>query len=388
MRICVLTDTAPVASQTFVRFHVMGLRADLVALRANPEALMAWDWRPPTWSLYEGEAPGRTLAQRLGARLREVTIGGRPPCWPPAMERLWRQYLRERRPDVVLAEFGPNGMLGLAGCREVGIPLIVHFHGYDASSLLRFSAYRRRLPPLFATARAVVVVGRHMVRRLVELGCPREKIHRIPCGAEVTRIPQSRHVAAEPCRFLAVGRIEAHKGPLVTLRAFRDCLHRVGAGTLDLVGDGRQLPRARRWVARHGLNSQVTFHGAKPSSFVTEMLARSSVFVQHSQRTRTGAVEGWGVSLAEGAAAGLPVVATRIGGIPDQVLDGQTGLLVSPGDGPAMAEAMIRLARDPARRVQMGQAGRQNIRRIGDANQQLEQLNRLLHSVVPREQPA
>jgi colanic acid/amylovoran biosynthesis glycosyltransferase len=382
MKICVVLGGVPGPSETFLRHHVEALRTDVVSPVWHPEATSDWRFTPRVWSLRTGRGRHDGLGDRAIRRLREHTIGLPEPRWPAGMAALWRRYLETERPDVVLAEYGPNGLLAAAGCRSAGIPLVVHFHGFDATAMLRIRRYRRALPALFAVAGGVVVVGRHMRQTLARLGCPEEKLHLVPCGANLAKIRPSTEVGSRPCRFLGVGRINANKGPLLTLEAFAYCLHEVGWATLDLVGAGEQLPAARRWIARRGLQDRVRLLGARPPDYVFDRLAASSVFVQHSMQTRTGWIEGWGVSIAEAAGAGLPVVATRLGGIPDQVVDGVTGLLVEPGDWRAMGRAMARLAGEPALRQRLGAAGRRNVARVGDAGKQVAELEALLESVV------
>src|SRR5208283_2888458 len=77
-------------------------------------------------------------------------------AWDEDSERRWQRYLRQRRPDVVLAHWAPNALCALGACRARGIPLVTHFHGYDASSLMRDESYRRQLRGLFERTAAVV----------------------------------------------------------------------------------------------------------------------------------------------------------------------------------------------------------------------------------------
>jgi glycosyltransferase involved in cell wall biosynthesis len=106
------------------------------------------------------------------------------------------------------------------------------------------------------------------------------------------------------------------------------------------------------------------------------------VFLQHSMNGSNGWVEGFGVSIAEAASSGLPVIVTECGGIPDQVVNQETGLIVPQGDVQAMSDAMLRLARDAALRSRMGRAGRQRAVACFDARRQIERLEDVLLSVV------
>ena len=92
--------------------------------------------------------------------------------WDKDAELSWRQYLGEHRPDVVLAQYGPTGLAAMPGCRDRGIPLVVHFHGYDASRMMRLAGYRRALGGLFQQAHAVVCASTYVQRILQGQAAP------------------------------------------------------------------------------------------------------------------------------------------------------------------------------------------------------------------------
>jgi len=122
---------------------------------------------------------------------------------------------------------------------------------------------------------------------------------------------------------------------------------------LILVGDGPERKVAEDLVARLGLSNLVTFTGKVLC--VEEFLRQADILLCTSQ------TESFGMSIAEGMASGLPVVAPRAGGIPEVVLDGTTGILTEPGDLDALAEALLRLMTAPEEAEQLGRAGRKRI---------------------------
>jgi glycosyltransferase involved in cell wall biosynthesis len=127
-------------------------------------------------------------------------------------------------------------------------------------------------------------------------------------------------------------------------------LERVPSAWLVLAGDGPLLEPVRRQAAATSVADRIVFPGFEHD--VRGFLAALDMFVSSPSS------EGLGNAAIEAMAAGLPVVSTRTGGIPEVVVDGETGLLAEPGDAAALTEAMLRLARDPALRRQMGEAGR------------------------------
>src|SRR5690606_26791052 len=120
-----------------------------------------------------GRRPLRA-AYRLLMRLASLADRAHPSGRRKAVENaLVRRYLRRRRFDVVLAEFGPTGAALRGGCVEAGVPLVVHFHGFDAYAFPTLEAMRDEYPKLWRDAAAIVVGSRHMQEQLVSLGAPR-----------------------------------------------------------------------------------------------------------------------------------------------------------------------------------------------------------------------
>jgi glycosyltransferase involved in cell wall biosynthesis len=262
------------------------------------------------------------------------------------------------RIDVVLAEYGTTATEVRHACNLAGIPLVACFYGFD---VWRDSLVQRYLPDyehLFAEAAAIVAVSDSIRQRLLAWGAPVAKLHHIVCGADATRFSGATPERAEPL-FIAVGRFVEKKAPLITVRAFRDTAAADPRATLCMVGDGPLLGAARRLAAEYGLEGKIRFLGVRPPAEVAEMFKGARAFVQHSVTAADGDREGTPVAILEAQMAGLPVIATRHSGIPEIVLDGETGLLVGEGDTRAMADAMTRLSRDAELAGRMGRRARE-----------------------------
>lgn len=378
----IITDVYSSRMHTFIWRHIKIFKADVIALEGDGSDLNDLGWKPYVRYLNVRKQGEKNFAKHALERLKEIVFGEKAPTWPLEMERIWDRYVFERRPDVALAEFGPNGMRSLESCQRHEIPLVVHFHGYDASSLLRFNRYRESLPDLFEKSAAVVVVSKLMLKTLEELGCSSSKLHVIPCGAPVDKFALSSAVEGQTCHFLAVASFIQQKGPMHTLRAFGLCENRVPNVTLTMIGAGNHLSKAQKWVKKKGLSRKVHLLGYQPIEVVRKYMRNSSIFVQHSLTTRKGWIEGWGVSMAEAAASGLPVIATNHGGIPDHVINGRTGFLVNEGDWETMSDKMLELALNPKLRVKMGLAGLNNIGKVGNLEIQIKKLADVLKSAV------
>ena len=152
-----------------------------------------------------------------------------------------------------------------------------------------------------------------------------------------------------------------------------------------MVGDGPLLRQAQELAQALSLQKRIHFLGACPQGQVAELMREARGFVQHSVVAPDGDSEGSPVAVMEAQLSGLPVVATRHAGIPEVVLDGQSGLLVEEGDEIAMAQAMARLVLDPALAARLGDFGRRRVQSQFTIENHLLQVSQLLHQVMQRQ---
>jgi colanic acid/amylovoran biosynthesis glycosyltransferase len=345
-------------SETFVRNHVrMIAPGETVVLCQNqPEVnglevpmLSSSDpwWRPPRilgWRLGHVVAAGWQNWVGAGACVKD--------------RRRIRAFFERYKPSAVLAEYGPTGCLLWRICRSCSVPLYVHFHGCDASVLLRDKNWVRRYRLMFEAAAGVIAPSKFLGSRLSEIGCPAAKLHVIPYGVDAQRFVPTRRL---PQRMLAVGRLVEKKAPHVTIEAFARVRQRFPKVELDIVGEGPLAYRCATLIHDFGLDDCVRIHGMKPHEFVADLMQQASLFVQHSVVASDGDAEGLPVAILEAMSAALPVVSTRHSGIPEAVEEGATGLLVDEHDVSGMTDAMAQLLDDPGRAAAMGMAGRQRV---------------------------
>lgn len=282
----------------------------------------------------------------------------RKPIHPQAQQALnLRKWLERQRPGAILAHYGPSGVALGPVCKGLGIPLVVHFHGYDAYRADVLGSYGPHYGEMFQQARALVVVSEDMLAQVLRLGAPREKVHLCRYGVDVDRFaPQP--LPATPFTFLFVGRFVPKKAPALALQAFAGVVRQVPGACLRMVGDGERMGECKALAVELGIGESVTFLGILPPEEVAREMAGSHALVLPSHRTADGDSEGTPLVVMEAAAAGRAVVGTLHGGIPEVVAHGQSGLLVPEGDLPALAGVLLHLAthRDVAAR--MGDAGR------------------------------
>jgi glycosyltransferase involved in cell wall biosynthesis len=301
-----------------------------------------------------------------------------------------RSYLtafRRHSPDVVLAEYGPSGVNVMEACREAGVPLVVHFHGFDASvrTVLRENA--ATYPRLFRLAAAIVAVSQPMRRTLMALGALPAKVHYNPYGVDCQAFDGAAPACAAPV-LLAVGRFVEKKAPQSTIAAFAGAYRACPQARLRMIGDGPLLAPCGDLVHRLGLGDAVQFLGAQPPAIVRAEMRQARAFVQHSVEAPSGDSEGLPVGILEAGASGLPVVATRHAGIPEAVLDRETGFLVDEGDVAGMAAAMWRLLEVPALAGQLGRRAREWVSTYFSMEHSIQGLWAILRSCLPSPAPS
>tara|TARA_R110002049_G_scaffold2750_10_gene22454 strand:+ start:101940 stop:102905 length:966 start_codon:yes stop_codon:yes gene_type:complete len=295
--------------------------------------------------------------------------------------------LRRTKAQAVLAQYGPMGVAALPACKKLNVPLIVQFHGADASKHDILATYRDSYRELFAKADAVVAVSSAMRERLIRLGADKHKTILNIYGVDTEAIRPQENLPSSPT-LLSVGRFVEKKAPYLTLMAFARAHRQVPEGRLRMIGDGVLLGPCIDLAKALGIEPSVDFLGSQPNDVVTKELAQARAFVQHSIEASDGDCEGTPLAILEAGAAGLPVIATRHAGIPEVVVDGQTGFLVAEKDIDAMSRHMVNLLSDRDQAAKIGKAARERIEAEFDVRVSVSNLwsiiERCMHSHVNR----
>jgi colanic acid/amylovoran biosynthesis glycosyltransferase len=289
--------------------------------------------------------------------------------------------------DVLHAHFGPVAESFRFARALWRAPFIVSFHGYDFTTVPRKEGknlYRK----LFATADAVTGSSAFSLQRLSELGCPEEKLRRLPMGLDPTQFSFRKRtlVAGEPIRILLVARLTPIKGVSFAIDAICELQKRYANVQLDIVGDGPSRVELEQHVRELRLGKSVRFHGALAANDIQRLIDHAHIFL-HLSIAIDGDQEGQGLVLQEAQAAGLPVVATRHGAFPEGVIEGKSALLVPERDARAAADALHHLVENPQIWPEMGQAGRALVETNYDIRILNEQLLSLYHQLIAEFRP-
>jgi glycosyltransferase involved in cell wall biosynthesis len=354
---CVVTENPADLQTSFVQTHVKHLPGQVIAIAG--------------FLPHEGSRPvlSQAVQARLARKMRRIVTG---KGWDDEITRSYAAVFR--RASVVLAEFGPTGVRVLPACMLTRVPLVVHFHGYDASVSDVLQQFSQRYKFMFSRAAAVISVSRKMHERLLSLGAPPERTFYIPYGIDCERFVPLEAAGHDPGVILTAGRFVDKKAPHLTILSFANVVNQQPFARLRMIGDGPLLGACRDLVRALRIEHAVEFIGSQPHDTIRMEMQRASVFAQHSVEAANGDSEGTPLAILEACATGLPVVATNHAGIADSVIHAETGFLVEERDIDGMAQAMLALLRDPALARRFGAAAR---RRILGAFSQPEQIKKL-----------
>jgi colanic acid/amylovoran biosynthesis glycosyltransferase len=381
LSICIATNGTVKVSETFIQAHLERLTGRILHISAHGAEYHS-DGQP--LALLTAPIMPRWLDRCLNVLPRLVEFRVRRRWFAPAPEtESLVSFLRSREIDVVLAEYGQTGANIWKACERAGVKLVTHFHGFDISKHSVVHSMTQRYREMFAYCSKVIAVSHRMRQDLIALGCPEEKICLNPYGPHPDFFGVSPNY--ESSNLLMLGRLTEKKAPHLTLLAFSQALSHCPGMKLRILGDGELRGVCRDLAYSLNLSEHVVFKGSANRSQVLEEMRNAFAFVQHSVEAYNGDSEGTPVAILEAGAAGLPVIATRHAGIPDVVVPGATGVLVSERDVQEMANAMVSLFRYRKDCRTMGENARQRIQRYFSMDKHIEQLNQVLVDCCARQ---
>jgi glycosyltransferase involved in cell wall biosynthesis len=356
-RIAYIVNVFPKLSETFIA-------GELAELRRRGVEILILSLRRPTEILFHRILEEAGLLERVVYDSDDFA-----------------RVLREFQPQILHAHFATEPAAWareLSG--EFGIPFTFTAHGYDIY---------RRPPPDFAeraaAAGAVITVSRANGQYIAEhFNIPRSHLQVIPCGVDIQRFRPNfsngiRKLEAVAPLIVCVARLVPVKNLELLLVVCAELLARRVNFRCVLVGDGVMRDKLLADRARLGLETTVDLVGAAEQDAVLGWWQRAAVAVLTSER------EGMPVSLMEAAACGVPAVATAVGGIPELVKDGVTGVLVPPGSRDAFVVALERLLKNADMAFQMGLRARQRIVQRFSIRRQVDHLIELWNTFVRTE---
>ena len=240
-----------------------------------------------------------------------------------------------------------------------GIPFSVTAHGQDFMKDLGNDDLLREI----CAAAEFVAAETDYSRDLLRQRCPDSRIHRVYNGMDLTRFsaPHYEMSGNAAPRIISIGRLVAFKGFDYLIDACAELVRRGLEFTCEIIGDGPLRGDLEARIRKLNLSDRVHLPGSLSQAVVLEKLRSADIFALASVTDVQGASDVFPTVIIEAMAAARPVVSTRLAGIPESIVHGETGLLVPPEDTMALAEALGRLIQDAKLRLHYGRAGRERI---------------------------
>lgn len=283
-------------------------------------------------------------------------IERQPPIVYRGEYQLLANLLERRGADLMHIYFGHTGVHLLPFIQCWDKPCIVSFHGADVMLKAESPDYAVKLRRVFEAVPLVLARSRSLERRLINLGCPPEKIRINRTGIPLNQFPMLRREAPRDgqWRFLQACRLIPKKGLTTCLKAFAIFHRRNPKAELMIAGKGPLQPALELLAVQLGIANHVHFTGFLSQENLLELYHSCHIFLHPSEMPADENQEGIPNSILEAMATGMPVLATRHGGIPEAVEHGRCGALVDERDHEGLAAEMIKVTRSPNFFSEMG----------------------------------
>jgi len=285
-------------------------------------------------------------------------------------EKTLLHLIRHSRITHVLCQYGTYAVQFMNVWQSCDVPLSVHFHGYDATFNLRTHTnpslsvhpmdYQSKIVDL--SQRALFIANSEFTKsNLIQAGVTPSKIIVKYLGVPVPK-EKKAHTQKKQLTILQLGRLVDFKSPDRTILAFEIARSNGLNAELIIAGDGPLRITCELYRARSKYKDAIHILGEVSPTVAHELLASADIYTQHNIKGDvSNQEEALGVSILEAMAFGLPVIGTKSGGVTETVVNGETGILIEPGDVSAQAAALFTLGTDTQLRRRMGEHGRERI---------------------------
>lgn len=397
--IAYLTGEYPRATDTFIQREVAALRGHGVAVetcsirRTGAEHLVGDEQHAEAartfYTLDAAKNPLRLIGAHLGCMLRapkryfralRLAVTTRPAGLRAAIyqliyfteagllaDHLRRINARHLHNHIATAA----GNVAILAAEMAGISFSFTLHGPD----IFYAPQHWRLDEKIARARFVACISNFARAQAMHFSDQThwDKLHIVHCGVDPARYAHRAEKTGKSLLF--VGRLAAVKGVPVLFEAMKNLLKTHPDTHLTLIGDGPERTNLEARAAKMGLSTALTFAGYKSQTDVARAFGDADIFVLPSF------AEGVPVVLMEAMAAGLPVIASAVGGVGELVDHGQSGLVLPPGDVPSLTAGLVELLDAPQKCTAMGRIGAAKVARDFDSRAEAAKLARLFQEL-------
>lgn len=308
----------------------------------------------------------------------------------------WLEVLQRYKPALIHAHFGGDGGLAKPLSQRLSVPLVVTFHGYDATwdtpawrtvrnqgDFFRTLLLHRR-DQVLKSADQIIAVSQFIRNQLLHRGAAAEKIVVHYIGIDRQRFYPPADQQERASIVLFVGRLVEKKGVAYLVQAMAAVQRQLPAVQLVIIGEGPLRSHLHSLTKQLSIRAQ--FLGKQPPDQVQQWMGRAQVFCGPSIIAQSGDAEGFGMVFAEAQAMGLPVASFATGGIPEAVIHGETGLLAPEKDIEQLAKNLIRLLKDAELRRRLALAGQAHVAAKFDLQKNTRQLESIYDRVIAQYQ--
>lgn len=407
MRIAFIVGIFPKLSETFILNQITGLidlghKVEIFAWeRANEEKIhpkvIEYSLLERTHYLQDFASPANKVKKVFAATgLVCIHIWKRPWVIVKALNvfKLGKKALSLRilfnlmpflksKFDIIHCHFGPTGKQFLFLKRILNIKFVTTFHAYDVSAFIKqggTDVYHR----LFTRGDLFLPVSNYWKNRLIQLGCPQDKIvvHHMGIDIQEFKFSPRKFPPDGKIKILTVARLVEKKGLNYSIEAVARAIQKYPDIQYKIVGDGPLRDELNKLISKLGVAKKIRLVGWKDSSEVKALMGETHIFLLHSVTATNGDMEGIPVSLMEAQAVGVPVISTYHSGIPELVQDGKSGFLVSEKNVDAFSERLSYLIEHPGEWLEMGRNGRNFVEKKYNNVQLSKKLENIYHRLL------
>lgn len=283
--------------------------------------------------------------------------------------------VNKENPDLIHGHFGLDSYRLISLKKHFNLPLIVNFYGYDVIRLPKEFGWKQRYKKLAKEGDLFIAGSEDMRANVIDLGFPEDKIKVLKLGMDINEIEFQHRTSAGP-KLMMVGRMVEKKGFTYAIEAV-DLLTTQGTDVqLDLYGDGQLRSDLEKMVQKRGLNNQVIFHGQTKNEAIFDELYGHDILLVPSVQAKDGDREGIPQTTVEGMATGIPVIASDHAGLPELVINEETGLQIPERDPQALSEAIKQYVENPDLVARVSKNGRKKTEENHNIHSQIEKLEK------------
>jgi len=259
------------------------------------------------------------------------------------LKKQFADIINNVKPDIIQCHFGDEALILLDNINVTNIPIVIMFHGYDASAWIRNKTYIRKYKKILNNNNiSAICCSNDMKQRLIAVGFPKSKLSVIYYGVDVDYFKPINKIISEEKVFTQISTFRKKKGIEQTVKAFKLYIDKYKNKNFKLVlaGDGALKNEIEKLAKELGIDKYIEYAGKLNLNEVRDLLNKSDYFIHHSVTNIDGDMEGIPNAIIEAMAMELPVLSTFHSGIPELVENNRNGILVKENDIEAYADSI------------------------------------------------